>query len=271
MRLSIRHTTTYRYQTPVSYSIQQLRLTPVSTAGQLVVHWSIESPGKLEASIDAYGNVMHTLVLTRAISTLEFLVGGEVDSSPLPDGRLHEGPGRIPIEHFTCSTRLTRADEAITALAHSVPTLDTPNGLLQLAERIRGDVAYEGGITGVSSSAAQALALGRGVCQDHAHLMLACCRARGLPARYVSGYIHPGDVPHAASHAWSDVWLPHLGWISIDVTHARFASGPYCRVALGRDYAAAAPVRGMRVGGGEEALDVDVQVDSLDTIPGYDQ
>jgi transglutaminase-like putative cysteine protease len=120
-------------------------------------------------------------------------------------------------------------------------------------------VGYRPGLTEVTSTAAQALTLGNGVCQDHAHLMLACCRARGVPARYVSGYIDPGDVPLSASHAWVDVWLDG-GWVSVDVTHAAFASGKYCRLAVARDYEAAAPVRGSRVGGKEEKMDVDVSV-----------
>jgi transglutaminase-like putative cysteine protease len=114
----------------------------------------------------------------------------------------------------------------------------------------------------VTSTASQALALGNGVCQDHAHLMLACCRARGVPARYVSGYIDPGDAEHTASHAWVDVWLDN-GWVSVDVTHAAFASGHYCRLAVARDYEAAAPVRGSRVGGKEEKMSVDVSVQAL--------
>jgi len=105
--------------------------------------------------------------------------------------------------------------------------------------------------------------LGNGVCQDHAHLMLALCRARGLPARYVSGYVDVGEVSDAASHAWVDVWLEDAGWVAVDVSHACFASEKYCRVAVGRDYETAAPVRGMRVGGGEEELEVTVAVDLL--------
>src|SRR5439155_9370408 len=150
------------------------------------------------------------------------------------------------LEHFTCATRLTEADAAIRELADSVPTLASSSNLIALSEQILQRVKYNPGITEVTSTAAQALELGNGVCQDHAHLMLACCRARGVPARYVSGYIEPGDVPHAASHAWVDVWVGDA-WVSVDVTHAAFASGGYCRLAVARDYATAAPVRGSRV------------------------
>ncbi|HOY24458.1 MAG TPA: transglutaminase family protein, partial [Cellvibrio sp.] len=96
--------------------------------------------------------------------------------------------------------------------------------------------------------------------QDHAHVFIACCRALDLPARYVSGYIHPGDTDHAASHAWADVWLEGMGWVSFDITNANFAASEHCRLAVGRDYLDACPVRGVRHGGGAEAMEVMVRI-----------
>ncbi|WP_144109833.1 transglutaminase domain-containing protein [Paraburkholderia sp. BCC1886] len=269
MYLTIRHDTSYRYEATVHYSIQQLRLTPSNGASQMVRRWSIDAPGKLDATFDAYGNVLHTLVINKPHSEIRLHVGGEVDTIPLVDGFLPDGVGPIPLEHFTCSTRLTEADAAVRELAQSVAALDTSSSLIALSEQIVQRVKYTPGITEVTSTAAQALELGNGVCQDHAHLMLACCRARGIPARYVSGYIEPGEVthpetsavaPNGASHAWVDVWLEGKGWISVDVTHASFASEIYCRLAVARDYEAAAPVRGRRIGGLEEQLKVSVTV-----------
>jgi transglutaminase-like putative cysteine protease len=260
MYLTIRHDVAYRYEATVHYSIQQLRLTPASGAAQVVRRWSIDAPGKLDATFDAYGNVLHTLVLNKPHSELRLHVSGEVDTIPLVDGLLRDAVGPIPLEHYTCATRLTEADEAVRELAGQVPSLATPGGLIKLSEEIVQRVKYRPGITEVASTAAEALALGNGVCQDHAHLMLACCRARGIPARYVSGYIEPGEVPHGASHGWVDVWLDGAGWTSVDVTHAAFASEMYCRLAAARDYEAAAPVRGRRIGGLEEKLNVSVTV-----------
>ncbi|CAH2796354.1 MAG: Protein containing transglutaminase-like domain, putative cysteine protease [uncultured Paraburkholderia sp.] len=220
MYLTIRHETSYRYEATVHYSIQQLRLTPASGASQVVRRWSIDAPGKLDAAFDAYGNVLHTLVINKPHSEIRPHVAGEVDTIALRDGRLPDDAG----PNFTCATRLTEADAAIRELAGSVPSFASASGLIALSERIVEQVRYNPGVTEVTSTAAQALALGNGVCQDHAHLMLACCRTRGVPARYVSGYIEPGEVAHAASHAWVDVWLDGTGWVSIDVTHAAFAS-----------------------------------------------
>ena len=260
MYLTIRHDTSYRYESTVHYSIQQLRLTPSSGASQIVRRWTLDAPGKLDSTFDAYGNVLHTLVLNKQHDEIRVHVSGEVDTFALIDGRLGDDAGAIPLEHFTCATRLTDCDPAIRELAASVPSLDKPAALIALAEKIIDRVQFETGATGVTSTASQALALGKGVCQDHAHLMLACCRARGIPARYVSGYIEPGEVTHGASHAWVDVWVDGKGWISIDVTHAAFASELYCRLAVARDYEAAAPVRGRRIGGLEEQLKVSVTV-----------
>jgi transglutaminase-like putative cysteine protease len=262
MRLSIQHETCYRYDTPVQYSIQQLRLTPANTPVQFVIKWELEAPNKMEIAHDAYGNTVHTLVLHRPRGEIRLKVQGEVDTVDLSDGRLQEGIGRIPLPHFTCPTRLTEPDQALVDLAMGVGPLSNPGNLLHLASAISERVVYTTGSTDVGSTAVQALALGEGVCQDHAHLMLACCRVRGLPARYVSGYLDPGNVPHAASHAWVDVWMEGMGWISLDVTNACFASGKYCRVAVGRDYEASAPVRGTRIGGGHERMEVFVQVNA---------
>ena len=260
MRLLINHETRYRYEAPVQYSIQQLRLTPVNAPAQFVRRWDLDAPGKMDMAYDAYGNILHTLVLDRPRGEIRLRVQGEIETIELKDGQLLEGPGRLPLPHFTCATRVTESDEAVRALAFAAGNLDSGGALLALASQIADRVGYLSGTTDVKSTAAEALAQGSGVCQDHAHLMLACCRVRGMPARYVSGYLDPGDVPHAASHAWVDIWLQDSGWITIDVTHRRFASGQYCRVATGRDYEAAAPVRGMRIGGGKEELDVTVEV-----------
>jgi|ERR1700722_8208918 transglutaminase-like putative cysteine protease len=262
MLLTIRHHTSYRYAAPVQYSIQQLRMTPANGSAQMVRRWHIDTTGKLDVARDAYGNTLHTLVLTKPHTEIRLIVTGQVETTLLEGGRLNDGPGGIPLEHYTCPTALTESDPGIIELAHSVPALDTPSALIALAENIEAKVNYLSGVTAVTSTASQALALGNGVCQDHAHLMLACCRARGVPARYVSGYIDPGDAEHTASHAWVDVWLDN-GWVSVDVTHAAFASGHYCRLAVARDYEAAAPVRGSRVGGKEEKMSVDVSVQAL--------
>jgi transglutaminase-like putative cysteine protease len=203
------------------------------------------------------------LTVTGEHGKVEIVADGVVDVTPLDRGRLM-GKDMLSSLVFTVPTGLTETTPAVTEFARrhlrqAARSID----LLALAKAIQGTVAYQSGATGVTTTAGDALRLGQGVCQDHAHLFLACCHVRGIPARYVSGYIDPGDTAHAESHAWIDVWVEEVdfsGWISIDVTHARFADDSHCRLAVGRDYESAAPVRGVRHGGGTESLAVEVVV-----------
>lgn len=259
MRLSILHRTVYHYTAPVFYSIQQLRLTPRVEPHQRTLRWRLHAPGPLTATTDAYGNVTHTLTLTEAHGDVALEARGEIEVDPLVDGRLEDGEAGVPPLSYLALTPLTEADGTVLAFAQQLRRCDAA-GLLDFANQVCDAVEYRAGTTGVTSTASEALALGRGVCQDHAHLFIAVCRARGLPARYVSGYVYPGDAPHAASHAWADVYLQEQGWISIDVTHRRFASDHLCRLAVGRDYSSAGPVRGVRIGGGDETMEVRVNI-----------
>ncbi|PHV07227.1 transglutaminase [Janthinobacterium sp. BJB412] len=264
MRLSIRHETRYAYSAPLAYTIQQLHLTPRVEAQQHVLSWSLGTPGHVQAYADAYANQSHMLTLTQPHQSLAIVAHGLVETSCPPQGRMGGAEALSPLV-FTVATHLTAATPAILELAAAC----LPDGkaqtrhLMLLAEHIFGAVRYQSGATAVTSTASEALALGQGVCQDHAHLFLACCHAHGIPARYVSGYIDPETSDHAASHAWVDAWVEdrdYAGWVSIDVTHARLMTDAYCRLAVGRDYDSAAPIRGVRRGGGTESLSVDVQI-----------
>ena len=266
MILTIRHETTYHYSRPLAYTIQQLHLTPRIEPQQRALSWQINTPGQCHAYTDAYGNLSQMLTINGKHQALSLVVQGSVETIYPYQGRLNLVDTLSPLL-FTMPTRLTEADPTIIELAAaSLPDRGTPAAtrhLLQLAENIAGKVAYESGATEVTTTAIAALALGRGVCQDHAHLYLACCHAWDIPARYVSGYIDPGTTGHAASHAWVDAWVvdsDFSGWVSIDVTHARLMTDAYCRLAIGRDYDSAAPVRGVRRGGGKETMSVDVQI-----------
>jgi transglutaminase-like putative cysteine protease len=125
-------------------------------------------------------------------------------------------------------------------------------------------LAYTPGATTVKTTAEEALASGRGVCQDFAHLMIAACRALDLPARYVSGYVFsPRRGTSAASHAWADVFVAARGWIALDPTHDSPQTDHYVRLAVGRDYADVTPTRGVYKGAGKETMAVDVRVEKV--------
>ena len=259
MLLHIRHETRYRYQTPVNYSIQSLRLTPRAEGGQRVRDWRISMPGKSRSQHDAYGNLAHTMTLDEPHEEICILVEGAVDTRDV--NHQVEDDGKLPVLAYLQQTPLTSPDRAIRELARFLPAPGEPSepALITLMEEIESRVAYQPGATDVTSSAAEALARGAGVCQDHAHVMIAAAREARWPARYVSGYLFTGDDGHLASHAWVDIWNGSQ-WISCDATHKRFTDTHYCRLAVGRDYLDACPVRGMRRGGGGEEMAAVVQV-----------
>jgi transglutaminase-like putative cysteine protease len=266
MQLSIRHETLYRYSVAQAYSIEQLHLTPRTEPQQRILSWRITTPGNCNSYSDAYGNLSHMLTLNAPHAAIRILVEGVVATTLLHGGRLLTQENLSPLI-FTVSTRLTQPTPPLLALADATlpPAGErvTTADLMRLTAHIVGAVAYVSGATNVFSTAGQALTLGAGVCQDHAHVFLACCHAHGIPARYVSGYIDPESTGHAASHAWVDVWVDDpdfSGWVSIDVTHNRLMTDAYCRLAIGRDYESAAPVRGMRRGGGEETMTVEALI-----------
>jgi len=261
MLLSIRHETVYRYSQPVDHSVQIVRLTPRPEPGQRTLRWKLSSPGRQLEQVDAFGNVTHLVTIDESVTEIHLLAEGRVDTSDAEGWIPTEEGGLSPLA-FLAETPLTSPDEHIRKLAASWgrDRLAEPDGLLGLAEALRGAVVWEPGVTTVEHDAAEALSLGRGVCQDHAHLFASVCRLQGIPARYVSGYLHTGESS-VASHAWAEAWLgEERGWFSVDVTHGAATGPKHCRLAVGRDYLDAGPVRGVRRGGGEEALHVAVHV-----------
>ena len=260
MHLHIRHETRYRYERPVRYSVQSLHLTPRRDLSQRALSWSIVAPGRRLEQIDAHGNIAHLLTIEEPHREISIVVRGVVETADT-DARQDDGP-LSPLAYLA-PTQLTWPNEDIKAFATAAldRVVDPKARVQALAEAVLGAVRYKTGASDVWDSAAVAFKSGEGVCQDHAHVFVACARAIGMPARYVSGYLYTGDASDAASHAWVDAWLgPEIGWQSMDVTHARPAVRNYCRLAVGRDYLDAAPVRGMRQGGGGEKMEANVLI-----------
>jgi transglutaminase-like putative cysteine protease len=168
---------------------------------------------------------------------------------------------RLPAAFFLQPTALTAPGEAVDALLATLadePPLPLAHRLMQTLHQ---HIAFRVDASDAATSAEQALAQGAGVCQDHAHAMIAAARRRGIPARYVSGYLWvDGHSESPASHAWCELHLPDLGWVGFDATNRLCPTAAYVRVAVGRDAHDAAPIRGQRDGGHDESLDVRVQV-----------
>jgi transglutaminase-like putative cysteine protease len=228
------------------------------------VSWRVLAPGDRLEQVDPYGNLMQLVTVETPHRELCILVEGITEIGGPSDAHEAAADSLSPLAYLAPTT-LTRPDAAVRELAehHLGRHPASPASLLDLVAGVRQAVAHEPGITDVTHGAAEALDLGAGACQDQAHVFIACCRAAGVPARYVSGYFHATDTDEVASHAWADVWLGAArGWVSLDVTHAEEAGARHCRLAVGRDYLDAAPVRGVRRGGGHEHVEVTVRVTS---------
>ena len=256
MQLTIKHTTQYQYADPLLYSIQQLKLTPQNGFGQRVKNWSIQMNGQPHQHIDAYGNVVHTLVVDKNLSEINVTAKGEVETG-LPHSETQE---RLPLTIYLRNTHLTQPDENIKGLANSVEIIDSIDALQRLSENIVSRVPYTKGSTSVFTTASQALDTGHGVCQDHAHIFIACCRSLNIPSRYVSGYLFTERGDLLESHAWAESWLNGIGWVSVDVSNQCLVNGTHVRLAIGLDYRDACPVSGIRVGGGAESMSIGVDV-----------
>ncbi len=264
MKLAIAHETHYRFQKPATHSIQYLRLTPRVDPSQLVRSWRVTTPGKLRAWTDGFGNFAHVSVQDGLHDEVPVVVQGEIETADtagvLPP---HDG---LPPLMFLRETRYTKVDKDIEAF--SAPFVEQArdegqvSALHGLMWALHSQVTYKAGQTSVHSTAAEALKHGYGVCQDHAHLMIACARVLGIPARYVSGYLYSSGAEgqSVASHAWAEAYVEELGWISFDASNALCATDAYVRLAVALDYEGASPIQGIRRGGGLEEMTVHVQV-----------
>jgi len=264
MQLKVRHTTHYRYRIPASYAVQRLLLTPLDFGSQKVRSWTIEAPGIAKALSyrDAFGNVVHVVTSRGTIEEVTVVAHGIVETSDAA-GVVRGLANPMPETVFLRRTKATSLSPEIAAMADAARQGggDMIAQLHALMHDIRERIAYEIGATTAHTTAAEALAEGRGVCQDHAHVFLAAARHMGLPARYVTGYIVTGDGESAtASHAWAEVLIPTLGWTGFDASNGICPTEQYVRVAAGLDAAGVAPVMGSRRGGEAETMAVEVNV-----------
>lgn len=259
MRIRIRHETTYRYSEPVRSAVQLLRLTPRSSEIQFVRQWrvTIDADARLDRGEDAFGNITHLVFVEGPLDVLGILVEGEVEMSDA-GGFVRGSVERQPAQLFLRETPLTQATPAIRTLARDALTGeggDLLAGLHRINSMLHATLTFKVGATTAATTAGQALATGVGVCQDFAHIFIAAARSLGVPARYVSGYYLRSDsVTQEAGHAWAEAFLPALGWIAFDPAQGHCATDRHVRIAIGSDGNEAAPIRGARTGGTDEAL-----------------
>ena len=265
MRLAIRHTTRYRFADPVAHGLQRLRLTPKETQGQQILDWTMEYEGAREELTyeDQHHNQVTLVSVTEGAQEVVVTCRGRVRTEDKA-GVIGQHAGHLPLWAFLGHTALTRPGPRIRQLIASVARSDegmVPT-LHNLSTAIREQVAYDTGHTEVDTCAEDAVAAGRGVCQDHAQIFIAAARALEIPARYVSGYLMMDDrIEQEATHAWAEAWVQGLGWVGFDVSNGISPDPRYVRVATGRDYRDAAPITGISFGSVAENLSVELAVE----------
>jgi transglutaminase-like putative cysteine protease len=266
MRIRISHLTNYRYETPATSMIQMLRLTPRNHDGQYLTRWRIDvsTDCRLDQHEDAFGNITHAFTAEGPLGELTILVEGEVETRDT-QGVMRGTVERFPPSLYLRETALTSPDADIAGFAAA--SRDAAGGdvlklLHGMLERLHDDMTYDTDPTHSATSAAEAFALKRGVCQDLTHVFIAASRSLGVPARYVGGYFHREDgfCEQDAGHAWAEAFVPELGWVAFDSANGICATDAHVRVAVGLDYLGAVPLRGTRYGGAGEVLSVKVRV-----------
>lgn len=268
MKLHIRHETRYDYETRVRYSIQRLYLTPASFMTQKPLSWTIEAPGidKALSYTDGFGNLAHVVTALGPHDHVSVVAQGVVetqDAAGVVKGLRCPAPDSV----FLRQTAATKPSPEITEIAREASAKHPKvlDRLHEIMNQMRARIAYQIGATHAHTTAAEALADGRGVCQDHAHAMLSAFRLLGMPGRYVTGYlVTEGAIPATASHAWAEALVPDLGWVGFDAANGKCPTADYVRVATGLDASGVVPVRGSRRGGDSESMTVSVTVQSAE-------
>jgi len=253
MRLQVVHRTEYRYESPVTYSYNEARLTPQTTATQTVLGSSLRTDPTTTAMRywDYWGTQVTAFDLHRT--------GWEV----LTDGRFRD----LHSEYLS-ETQYTAFDPVMAGAAAEVADQPDPaSAVHRAAELVRDHLTYRTGATGVRTTAAEAWEARSGVCQDFAHITIALLRRAGIPARYVSGYLHPKVTPEVGttvvgeSHAWIEGWAGD--WLAVDPTNGSEVGQRHVLVGRARDYRDVSPFRGIYAGAGGSTLEVSVEITRL--------
>jgi transglutaminase-like putative cysteine protease len=280
MRLSVSHRTIYRYDTAQRHVLQSQRLQPSVFDGQVILDWRIDTSDGIVGSAfrDGAGDETRTVRVPGPVQEVVVEVEGTVETTDMA-GVLRGHREKVPPMAYLAATRSTRVDVGLTELAETALDGAGDNALNrahQLADAVNVAVAYTPGSTQAHTTAAEALAQGKGVCQDHTHVLIAVARLHNIPARYVTGYLftdpqqptNPDGSPAPrsdgeASHAWAELFIDGLGWVGFDAANACCPDDRYIRICSGADAADAAPIRGLASGIGAESLDVAVAVQAV--------
>jgi transglutaminase-like putative cysteine protease len=294
MKYRIVHKSTYEYRSPVSFGNHVAWLQPRSYPHHVCMRHELEvapKPAGLDRRVDFFGNTICIFTIDEPHDELEIVARSEVALDEMPSVWPEASP---PWERVTEILRTARDPDILDAWqfvfespriqpgpefgAYAAPSFRSGRPLTEavvdLTARIHKEFHFDAKSTSVRTSADDVLAQRSGVCQDFAHIEVACLRSLGLAARYVSGYVRTSPPPGKprlvgadASHAWVSVFCPGAGWLDIDPTHNMIPSQSHVTLAWGRDYGDLSPVRGVIVGGRDHELHVAVDMTPVEQEP----
>ena len=279
MLISLLHRTTFVYAGKAHDSFNEVRLRPVDDAGQLCRSFELrtEPVAQMRDYVDFYGNTVHYFDIAAGHDRLMIEAVSEVETTPnaarppvpaVPN--LPEGGERELVAEFLAGSHYVPLEAAVWREAQDALAdgrRDVWSDVRHICRHVFKNFAYKPRSTGVATLATDAISLRSGVCQDFAHVALVVIRSMGIPARYVSGYLHSqqgaeiGERVEGQSHAWIEAWTGD--WWGFDPTNHQEIGHRHVGVARGRDYADVAPLRGVHSGGGQATLEVEVNLTRL--------
>jgi len=279
MKLRVTHRTEYRYALPVHGNTNELRVTPLTNRRQKhLMHVIRVVPAtRLERYHDLHRNPVHRFEVEEPHTALTIEAVSLVETLPGPSGLLADDPAKallgdeslresfqpylLPDGPVLITPQIWRAAIDIEQSSRGIHTM-----AMELMRTVHAGSTYAPGATHIGTTTEEFFNHRKGVCQDYAHLLLALCRAVGLPARYVCGYVYDarrGEIIGGhASHAWCEVWLPGQGWLGLDPTNGKPVTDAYVAAAVGRDYRDATPVSGSYWGSGDREMRITVHLEA---------
>src|ERR1700733_14372240 len=279
MKLIATHITRYWYSGPVSMCHTEVHLHPRSRKNQTILEFELDvtpTPDSLLSREDYFGNQVtffsiaephrELIITSRCLADVETSTPPTLDLSPAweqvrDEVAKRDTPETFEAGQFVFESPSIRVGAPFAQYAASSFVAGRPmlSAVEDLSRRIFTEFRYDKRATTIGTPVGEVLASRRGVCQDFAHVMIACLRSLRLPARYVSGYLRTGGglTGHGAAHAWVSVWSPVFVWQDFDPTNNVMPRGDHFTVAWGRDYSDVSPVKGVALGGGEQVISVE--------------
>lgn len=263
MRLNVSHRTTYEYDPAAMRVALRLKLFPSVYDGQSVESWQVTVNGDPvePVYVSGYGDEVALWHSHDPIESAVVIAQGAIVTHDKA-GVVRNLPRKPPSAIFMRPTELTHADDAIVQLAKGSEGDEPLETVHALSLAVKNAVTYRSNVTSSETSAAEALAAGEGVCQDHTHIFVAACRSIGIPARYVTGYLQAteDDAALLETHAWAEAHIRNFGWVGVDPSNGISPTDCYIRIACGLDADDATPIKGHVVGGSQISLTAQVAV-----------